>query len=206
MDARGRTFVPYVLQIAVSSIEAWRVSMIALPLREASSPAVRLREGRRPGRHIAALAAVGGLAVLCSAPAVAADITGLWMTNDGEGIIEIRPCGEHRCGRIAWTKDPLGPDGKISLDRNNPDPSLRSRRICGLQIITGLKPQADGTWADGRVYNPDNGQTYGMKIRRESADLVKAHGYLGFELFGQTQDWRRVAKNPGGCEDAAKRS
>jgi uncharacterized protein (DUF2147 family) len=182
--------------------------MIAFPRRrEAPSDAVqRLGHGGFRRRNGLSAVLAGGLAVLCSAPAAAADITGLWMTDDGEGIIEIRPCGEHRCGRIAWTKDPLGPDGKLSLDRNNPDPSLRSRRICGLQIITGLKPQADGTWADGRVYNPDNGQTYGMKIRRESPDLVKAHGYLGFELFGQTQDWRRVAKNPGGCEDTAKRS
>ena len=182
--------------------------MIAFPRRREAPPhAVQRRGAGAPRRRTGGLALLaGGLAVLCSCPALASDITGLWMTDDGEGIIEIRPCGEHRCGRIAWTKDPLGPDGKISLDRNNPDPSLRTRRICGLQIITGLKQQGDGTWADGRVYNPDNGQTYGMKIRRESPDLVKAHGYLGFELFGQTQDWRRVAKNPGGCEDAAKRS
>ena len=175
--------------------------MIAFPLQD-SSAAVRLRGGRRLGA-LAVLA--GGLAILCPSLASAADITGLWLTDDGEGVIEIRPCGEHRCGRIAWTKDPYGPDGKISLDRNNPDPSLRSRRICGLQIITGLKQQADGTWADGRVYNPDNGQTYGMKIQRQGADMVRATGYLGFEIFGQSRDWRRAPKNLVGCEDAPKK-
>jgi uncharacterized protein (DUF2147 family) len=102
-------------------------------------------------------------------------------------------------------KIPKGPDGKIPTDSNNPNPSLRTRPICGLQIISGLKQQADGTWADGRVYNPDNGQTYGMKIRRETPDLVKATGYLGFELFGQTRDWRRAPKNLGGCEEASRR-
>jgi uncharacterized protein (DUF2147 family) len=138
--------------------------------------------------------------------ASAQDITGVWLTDDGEGAIEIRPCGEQRCGRIAWMKEPKGPDGKPPTDTNNPDPNLRSRRICGLQIINGLKAQADGNWADGRVYNPDDGKTYGMKIRREGADIVKAHGYLGFELFGKTQEWRRAPKNLGTCEEAAKRS
>jgi uncharacterized protein (DUF2147 family) len=171
--------------------------MIAFPLRrEASSLAVRIGA-------VAVLA--GGLATLCPGLALAAEITGLWLTEDGDGVIEIRPCGEQRCGRIAWTKDPYGPDGKLSLDRNNPDPSLRSRRTCGLQIITGLKQQADGTWADGRVYNPENGQTYGMKIRRDAPDRIKATGYLGFELFGQTQEWRRAPKNLAGCEEPAKK-
>ncbi len=169
--------------------------MIALPLRrEASSRAARIGA-------LAALAAA--LFVADPSSASAQDITGHWLTEDGEGVIEIRPCGEQRCGRITWMKDPKGKDGKPPIDANNPDPNLRSRRICGLQIINGLKAQGDGSWADGQVYNPDDGKTYGMKMRREGADMIKAHGYLGFELFGKSQDWRRAPKNIGTCEEAA---
>jgi uncharacterized protein (DUF2147 family) len=170
--------------------------------QKASSQVPRQTCGRSLG-IIAAL--VGGLAVAFPGPAAASEITGVWMTDDGEGAIEIRPCGEERCGRIAWMKIPKGPDGKIPTDSKNPNPGLRTRPICGLQIISGLRQQSDGTWADGRVYNPDNGQTYGMKIRREAPDLVKATGYLGFELFGQTRDWRRAPKNLGTCEEASRR-
>ena len=132
------------------------------------------------------------------------DITGVWLTDQKDGAIEIRPCGDHRCGRIVWMKNPKGPDGKAPVDKNNPDPKLRSHTICGLQIISALRPQSDGSWGDGKVYNPDNGQTYGMKIRRQTADSVKATGYMGFELFGQSMEWRRAPKNLGRCDEALK--
>ena len=139
-------------------------------------------------------------------PAFAAppeDITGLWLTDDGEGGIEIRPCGEQRCGRIAWMKDPKGSDGKPPVDSNNPDATLRARPICGLQIISGLKPQADGSWGQGKVYNPDSGKTYDMEIRRLTADSVKVTGYMGIKLLGQSMDWKRAPKNLGSCSEAA---
>src|SRR5689334_11726073 len=56
----------------------------------------------------------------------AEDITGLWLTDDGTGAIEIRPCGAQRCGHIAWMKDPKDEHGQVPMDRNNPDPNLRS--------------------------------------------------------------------------------
>jgi len=133
------------------------------------------------------------------------DITGIWLTQEGEGAIEIRPCGEQRCGRIAWMKDSKDKDGQAPTDRNNPNPALRSRRICGLQIISGLQPQRDGSWAQGRVYDPDTGQTFDMEIRRETAETVKATGYMGLKLFGRTMEWRRAPKNLVRCDEALKR-
>lgn len=165
---------------------------------------------RRCGRLFAArwLAAAAPMLVVAFAlaqPGFAAspeDITGVWLTDDGRAAIEIRPCGAQRCGAIVWMEDPKDEQGKVPTDRNNPDPNLRSRKICGLQIISGLTPQADGSWGQGHVYNPESGKTYGMKIRREAPDAVKAIGYLGMEFLGQTMEWRRAAKNLGGCDGA----
>jgi uncharacterized protein (DUF2147 family) len=195
--------VIYAIQIARNL--CWRLFMIAFPLEPTFRASQRAKRDT-PCRRSRLAALAGVLTLGLPSFALAQDITGTWVTDDGEGAIEIQACGGERCGRIAWMKDPKGPDGRPPTDTNNPDPAMRSRRICGLQIIAGLKPQADGSWGDGRVYNPDNGKTYGMKIRRAGADMVKATGYLGFELFGQTQDWRRAPKNLGSCEDAAKRS
>ena len=158
---------------------------------------------RHSSRRTSVLAALVGIIGLAQ-PSLAAppeDITGVWLTNDNEGAIEIRPCGDQRCGRIAWMKDPKGPDGKPPLDRNNPDPNLRARAICGLQIISGLKPQADGSWGQGQVYDPDSGKTYSMKIRRAGVETLTATGYMGIELFGQSMDWRRAPQNLGRCDD-----
>jgi uncharacterized protein (DUF2147 family) len=130
------------------------------------------------------------------------DITGVWLTEDGRAAIEIRPCGAQRCGSIVWMNDQKDEQGKVPIDRNNPDPNLRSREICGLQIIAGLTPQEDGSWGQGRVYNPETGKTYGMKISRDAPDTVKAIGYLGLEFLGQTMEWRRAPKNLGRCQGA----
>ena len=172
------------------------------PLGKASSLSSLLSP--RASGLAAALIALGALAH--PSPAAAAeDIAGLWLTDDGQAVIDIRPCGDQRCGRIAWMKNPKGDDGKPPIDRNNPDPGLRSRPICGLSIISGLKPQTDGTWGQGRVYDPETGKTYDMEIRRETSETVKATGYIGFNLLGRTMEWRRAPKNLGSCQEAAKR-
>jgi uncharacterized protein (DUF2147 family) len=189
--------------IKVRAFNVGRRGMVASPFQKKKWP--RLWGG---GEHrLALITALFGLVAFAhSSPAAGAEeITGTWLTDDGEGAIEIRPCGEQRRGRIAWMKDPLGKDGKPPVDEHNPDPNLRSRRICGLQIIYGLKPQSDGTWGDGRVYNPENGKTYSMEIRRQTADLLKVTGYLGFSLLGQTMEWRRAPKALPGCSTEGKR-
>jgi uncharacterized protein (DUF2147 family) len=178
--------------------------MSAFPLHKTGSPRPRRRAGGWSfGRPVDVLAGLAGILAFAS-PGFAnpiPDITGLWVTHDGEGAIEIRPCGDQRCGRIAWMKDPKGADGKPPLDRNNPDPALRSRTICGLQIISGLKSQPDGAWGRGKVYDPDSGNTYDMEIRRDTAETIKATGYAGFQILGQTKEWRQAPKNLGRCDD-----
>jgi uncharacterized protein (DUF2147 family) len=156
---------------------------------------------RRPGA-LAHVFAGTIAAVLVLGPAQAAppeEIAGLWLTDDGEGAIELRPCGEERCGRVLWMKYPTDENGTVPRDDNNPDPGLRARTICGLTIITGLKPQRDGSWGQGKVYNPDNGSTYDMEIRRQAPDVVKVTGYMGLKLFGQSMDWRRAPKDLPDC-------
>lgn len=178
--------------------------MSAFPLQKTGSPRPRRRAGGRSfAWPVAVLAGLVGILTFAG-PGFAnpiPDITGLWVTHDGEGAIEIRPCGDQRCGRIAWMKDPKGDDGKPPLDRKNPDPALRSRPICGLQIISGLKPQSDGVWGRGKVYDPDSGSTYDMEIRRDTPETIKATGYAGLQILGQTKEWRHAPKNLGRCDD-----
>jgi uncharacterized protein (DUF2147 family) len=132
------------------------------------------------------------------------DITGVWLTDDGKGAIEILPCGEQRCGRIVCMKNPKDANGRVPTDQNNHDPSLRSRPICGLVIINGLKRQNDGSWGEGRVYNPENGETYDIEIRRMTPGIVTVTGYLGFRLLGESMEWRLAPKTLGVCGEEAK--
>lgn len=121
-------------------------------------------------------------------------LDGFWMDSDGEVILKVEPCGPARCGKVAWLRLPLGPDGQLLLDYRNPDPSLRSRPVCGLEVLTGFKRQEDGTWGDGSVYVSDFGMTFSGYAEVLNPKEVKVTGYLGISLFGQSEVWKRVER------------
>jgi len=57
------------------------------------------------------------------------------------------------CGRIAWLKEPLyradeggGMAGRPVVDRENPNPNLRSRMLIGLQLIEGFTYIGKNVW------------------------------------------------------------
>ena len=84
------------------------------------------------------------------------------------------------------------------LDGKNPDPSLRARPLCGLTIITGLRPLGDNRWGGGRFYNPDDGKTYNAVGRLVSDDLIVVRLFETILLFGQDKTLERV---PHGTSD-----
>ena len=119
---------------------------------------------------------------------------GRWLTEDQRGAIEIYACGEQLCGRIAWQYQPLGPDGHLKLDRNNPSPSLRTHPLCGLPIMSGFRragADAPNEWNGGSIYDPGSGNTYSAKLTMKGANTMELRGYLVIPLLGQTQTWQR---------------
>jgi uncharacterized protein (DUF2147 family) len=137
---------------------------------------------------------LAALVLLLASPAAAAP-QGVWLTEDGAGAVEIFDCGELLCGRIVWQRLALRADGSPDIDDRNPDPTLRRRPICGLQIIAGLTASDPATWSGGWVYDPDSGKTYHVKLTMESADTLRLRGYIGIPLLGVSQLWRRAPGN-----------
>lgn len=127
-------------------------------------------------------------AALLAAPATAAEpITGSWVTEEGDAVVNIERCGDSLCGRIAKFLEtpPNGPDQR---DVNNPDPELRSRRIMGLPILTGFTEDGD-VWR-GEIYDPKRGKTYRSVLEREGPNELEVKGCVG--PFCQTQNWPRA--------------
>ena len=133
-----------------------------------------------------------GLAFCCAAFATAAvageGLDGFWMDSDGEVILEIGPCGAARCGKVAWLKQPLGPDGRALRDYRNPNPALQRRPVCGLEVVSGFRKQPDGTWGEGTVYVSDMGTSYSGYAQILSSDQIKVTGYVGFHDFRRVRD------------------
>src|SRR6185312_7721199 len=96
------------------------------------------------------------LAVLLCGPAnraEAADLRGVWLV-DNQVAVELFPCNDGLCGRIVGLSEPRDNAGRPKHDRRNPDPALRERPLCGLGVLSGLKPVAPGSWEGGTFYNP----------------------------------------------------
>lgn len=131
-------------------------------------------------------------------------VLGFWLTppdaKNGAAIVEIRQKGEALSGRLVWLEKPLYPPGdpaagKPKVDRENPDPNLRTRPVLGLEILTGFR--WDGKrWVDGEIYDPVTGNTYRATITLEGQDRLRLRGYVGIPLLGRTEVWTRVPGVP----------
>lgn len=121
-------------------------------------------------------------ALLCAAAAPPAPVTGRWVTVEGKALVEIGPCGAALCGRIARVLKPR--PGGPAVDANNPDPTLRSRPIAGLTILSQFRPDGD-RWR-GRIYDPESGRSYRSELTRAGSAL-KVKGCIG--PFCRTQEW-----------------
>jgi uncharacterized protein (DUF2147 family) len=133
--------------------------------------------------------------------ASAASPVGIWYAEGGAARVAIQPCGEELCGRVVWLRSPLDDDGCDLQDRRNPDPTLRSRKVEGLEILRGLRRRLDGTWVNGRIYDPASGRTYTCQLALDGDDRVRLRGYVGIPLIGRTTTWTRVGAENRFCRE-----
>jgi uncharacterized protein (DUF2147 family) len=149
---------------------------------------------RRPVA-VAPSAAAGlllALGLFVGGRASAATPVGIWYAEGGAAKVAIEPCGEELCGRVVWLRSPFDEDGCDLQDRRNPDPTLRARKVEGLEILRGLTRRADGTWVNGRIYDPTTGNTYTCQLALDGDDRIRLRGYVGIPLIGRTTTWTRV--------------
>jgi uncharacterized protein (DUF2147 family) len=122
--------------------------------------------------------------VSISAPAIAEDVTGTWLSQTGETRIRIAPCGGALCGTVVWQKTP-------SKDVNNPDPSKQNRPVVGIQMISGMKQSAPGEYA-GQLYNFQDGKTYTGKLKIAGPGSLNLSGCVMAGIICRSQTWTRV--------------
>lgn len=127
------------------------------------------------------------------APAAAAQedgnrLAGRWLTEDGEGVIDIAPCDAAAvaalCGRIVGlTLD--GPEAPMPTD-------VEGRPLCGLPILEMRAEEGGRRWR-GRITNPRDGARWRAEMWLGEDGSLRLRGYLGLPLFGRTQVWTPYA-------------
>ena len=121
----------------------------------------------------------------------AQEVIGKWKLDDGSAIVEVYKSGDSYNGKIVWLKDANMPDGSPVCDLNNPDKSLRSRKLMGLNMLSGLKKNGN-EYTEGTIYDPGNDKTYNCSMKVEG-DVLKVRGSLDKKgRIGRTMDWFRV--------------
>ncbi len=120
---------------------------------------------------------------------LAADLhgmTGDWKTPGGS-VVRLAPCANSLCLRVVT----LSPTAPGTVDRNNPDASLRNRSLCNLEIGNGFVAEGDHA-TGGHIYDPMSGKTYKASIKVDG-DSLYLRGYIGISAFGRTESWQRIA-------------
>lgn len=125
------------------------------------------------------------------AGASAQDVIGKWKLEDGSAIVEVYQDGAVYNGKIVWLQNPTEADGSPAVDNKNPDKALRTRKILGLNMLSGLKKNG-GEYTGGSIYDPGNGKTYHCSMKVEG-NTLHVRGSLDKKgLLGRTMDWFRV--------------
>ncbi len=125
------------------------------------------------------------------------DILGSWITEGEDSRVEVEKKGDSYVAKVVSLKDPLykpgevkGMDNKVRVDLENPDKSLKTRPILGMELMNGFK--FDGKkWTKGKIYDPENGKTYKCNITLADDGKLHVRGYIGVSWAGRTTIWER---------------
>ena len=117
---------------------------------------------------------------------------GVWLHDNKRIEIAIMPCGDRLCGKLVWFKWPNNAQGLPLVDLNNPDSALRTRPLLGLLVLNGLHRTGANTWADGNIYNPDDGVTYAASMSMQDDGSLEVRAYVLLPMLGKTFVWTRM--------------
>ena len=118
-------------------------------------------------------------------------ILGQWINSTGEAHVEIFKKGARYYGKIVWLKTEKDEKGIVKTDLKNPNASLRSKPILGMEILKDFVYE-DGKWTDGKIYDPKSGKTYSCNMNIKDNGDLNMRGYVGISLIGRTEVWKRV--------------
>ncbi|MGH6771546.1 MAG: DUF2147 domain-containing protein [Xanthobacteraceae bacterium] len=158
-----------------------------------------MRAGEFVRRLVRIPAAIAALTMAASMASANDPMVGSWLTDQRDGIVQIRPCGSQICGYVQAILAVPEPGRKL-LDNRNEKPALRLRPLCGLPILGKLQKLAANTWGNGWIYDPKTGKTWDVELTLAKHDVLSVRGYYGVKTLGQTVIWTRARPNSPKCK------
>jgi len=127
-------------------------------------------------------------------PATEGDrLLGVWEPSNGKARVKIEKIGSKYYGKIVWLREPNDPaTGTPKVDKNNPDEAMRSTPLRGYRLLKDFVYAGNGEWAEGTIYDPENGSTYSCSITLKAENTPDIRGYVGVKALGRTDVWKRL--------------
>ena len=122
-----------------------------------------------------------------------ADILGEWYNSVDNVMITLFEEGKTVSGKITWMKSPDDEEGNLKTDLlKNPNEELRKRAKVGMVILSGFAHIAGKVWDNGKLYNPEKGETYSGMMTLRDTNTLYLRGYIGFSFIERSSSiWTR---------------
>jgi uncharacterized protein (DUF2147 family) len=122
-------------------------------------------------------------------------IEGTWYNDEKSSTIDLKKGSDGKySGAVSWLETP-NEFGKAKLDKENPDAKLAKKPLLGLVIVKHFKyDSGKKQFADGRIYDPENGKTYDCYAWFEDGNYNNLYikGYVaGIKALGRKTIWTR---------------
>ena len=120
---------------------------------------------------------------------------GVWKTIDDKtnqpaSLIKIDEVNGVLQGTIIKTFPAPGETPLVNCNLCKDD--RKDKPLIGMKIMSDLKKDGLGSWSDGKILDPKNGETYKVKLVTEDGKKMDVRGYIGVPLLGRTQVWYKA--------------
>jgi uncharacterized protein (DUF2147 family) len=124
-------------------------------------------------------------------PVPASRLVGIWESEEENLQIQMFEEKGLFCGRMIYYKCSSDEVMSATTDTENPDKSLRGRKLLGLELVTKLSYQGDDVWDDGKIYDPNSGNTFEARIHLVGPNTAIVRGYWKHRWFGRSMLFNR---------------
>jgi uncharacterized protein (DUF2147 family) len=124
-------------------------------------------------------------------------VCGKWQSADKDLVVEVYTEKNTFKAKIIWFSGGVSKTKPMETitDVKNPDPSLRSRKVLGLNVVENLKyDAASNSWEGGKIYEVQSGKYWNAAAYIESTGMLKVKGYWKIKLLGKTMTFKRINK------------
>ncbi|WP_018614399.1 DUF2147 domain-containing protein [Segetibacter koreensis] len=148
-----------------------------------------------PIKYIAVIvfAAISSLAVAQNSPDA---IVGKWEAVPQKNVIvEVYKDQSEYKARVVWFNDNDDKTKPMNVrqDDNNVDPSLRKRRILGLQVLNNMIYNSkNNKWENGKIYDAKSGRTWNSSAWITNNNTLQVRGFWHLEFIGQNMTFKKI--------------